>query len=329
MRSPRRHGLAAAEAVSVYSLGVAAWVAGDRDEAEGRLAESAELFSRIGDSSETVPALVNLAEVTLRDRGAPGVRLVFEETLQPFADIPCRLAEGYVRLNWASVARSTGDVPRARGLLEEALAHFEQSASERGRADAWARLAHLDLSERRPKEAADLFERARAVRSDLGDRRGVGLALVGLGAAAIQAGEHARAARLLQEAADTFRRAGDRWGLVSTLWRTAELEVARDRPAAAEERLEEALRVVDETRRVRWQAVTRANLAESVLLRGDVERGRELLEQALAGFEEHGDELAAAPVRERLAAVAKRPQRGGKDGAARTSATRSTRRRER
>src|SRR5262249_58879140 len=86
-------------------------------------------------------------------------------------------------------------------------------------------------------EAAALFERARRSREQLGDRRGGALALVGLGQVATRRGEHDRAADLLQEAADTFRRAGDRWGLVSTLWRIAELERARDRPAAAQERL--------------------------------------------------------------------------------------------
>jgi predicted ATPase/tetratricopeptide (TPR) repeat protein len=310
----RRYGLGPAEAVSVYSLGAAAWVAGDLAEAEARLAESADLFGRLGDSAETVPALVNLAELTLHQRDVPGVRLVFEDTLQPFADVSCRLGAGYVRLNWASVARSTGDVARARALLEEALAYFVESASERGQADAWARLAYLALAESRHEEATELFERARAVRSDLGDRRGVGLALVGLGAVAITTGDKSGAARLLQEATDTFRRAGDRWGLVSALWRTSELELARDCPDAAEERLEEAMRVVDETRRTRWQAVTRANLAETALLRGNAEKARELLAEALAGFEEVGDARAAAHVRERLARLrkggAKEAQRG-------------------
>jgi predicted ATPase/tetratricopeptide (TPR) repeat protein len=310
----RRHGLGPAEAVSVYSLGAAAWVAGDLVEAEARLAESAELFDRLGDSAETVPALVNLAELMLHERDVPGVRLVFEDTLQPFADVSCRLAAGYLRLNWASVARSTGDVARARALLEEGLAHFEESGSERGRADAWARLAHLSLAEDRCEAAAELFERAQVVRSALGDRRGVGLALVGLGAVAIRNGDHSGAARLLQEATDTFRRAGDRWGLVSALWRTSELELAREQPEAAEERLEEALRVVDETRRARWQAVTRSNLGEIALLRGNAEKARDLLAQALAGFEGIGDERAAVHVRERLALVrkelAKEAQRG-------------------
>jgi len=110
-------------------------------------------------------------------------------------------------------------------------------------------------------------------------------------------------ADLLQEAVDTFRRAGDRWGLASTLWRVADLELARDRPDAAEERLEEALAVVGETRRVRWRAVTCANLAELALLRGDHVRARTLLEQALEGFETRGDTRWVEHVRKRLAAA--------------------------
>ena len=300
----RLNGFAAAEAVSAYSLGVAAWVAGDLDEAEARCAESLELFRALERAEETVPALVNVADIARRDGEAPGLRLVFEDTLQPFAEISCRAAAGYVLLNWANVARSAGDPARARSLLDEALAHFERIGSDRGRADAWARTANLALALGRADEAAELFERALDLRRELGDRRGEALALVGLGHAATGA-DPERADRLLREAADMFRRAGDRWGLVSTLWRTAELELARGRAEAAEERLEEALRVVAETPRVRWQAVTLASLAEVVLLRGDAARGRALLEQALAGFEACGDAQGVAHVRGRLRSLGK------------------------
>src|SRR5262249_21956644 len=174
--------------------------------------------------------------------------------LQPFSDISCPVAAGYVLINWANVVRSAGDDRQARSLLEDGLAHFERIGSDQGRADTWARLANLELADERLDEAAALFEQARRWREQLGDRRGGALALVGLGQVATRRGEHDRAADLLQEAADTFRRAGDRWGLVSTLWRIAELERARDRPAAAEERLEEALALVGGTGAARWEA---------------------------------------------------------------------------
>ncbi len=114
----REHGLAAAEAVSAYSLGAAAWVAADVAEATRLCAESFELFGALEDSEESVPALVNVAEMIRLDPDAPGVRLAFEDTLQPFADISCRVAAGYVLLNWANVVRSVGDDREARALLE-------------------------------------------------------------------------------------------------------------------------------------------------------------------------------------------------------------------
>jgi predicted ATPase len=300
----REHGLAAAEAVSAYSLGAAAWVSGDVAEAERLCAESFALFGELADSEETVPALVNVAAETMpSDPDVPGVRLAFEDTLQPFSDISCGVAAGYVLINWANVVRSAGDEPRARALLADGLAHFEKIGSDQGCADASARLANVELSVGRLDEAAELFERARALRERLGDRRGVALALVGLGQVATQRGEFDHATELLQEALATFRRAGDRWGLVSTLWRTADLELARGRPAVAEERLEEALPVVGETRRVRWRAVTSANLAELALLRGEDERARTLFEAALEGFEARGDDRWAEHVRTRLRAA--------------------------
>jgi predicted ATPase len=300
----REHGLAPAEAVSAYSLGAAAWVAGDIAEAERRFGDSFALFGALESSADSVPALVNVAEAVRRpDPNLPGLRLAFEDTLQPFSDISCPVAAGYVLINWANVVRSAGDDRRARSLLEDGLAHFERIGSEQGQADTWARLANLELADDRLDEAAALFERAGRLREQLGDRRGGALALVGLGQVATRRGEHDQAADLLQEAADTFRRAGDRWGLASTLWRIAELERARDRPAAAEERLEEALAIVGETGRVRWKAVTCANLAELALLRGDELRARELFESALDGFEARGDSQWVEHVRARLSAA--------------------------
>jgi predicted ATPase len=259
----RSHGLDALEAVSVYSLGVAAWVAGDLGAADERLAESDRLFARVGEPDELVPSLLNIAQMAVQD--GPVLRLVFEDTLQPFSEVTCAIASGYVLLNWANMARTAGDPARARALLAEALRRFEQAGSVRGPADVWTRYAYLDLSDGDVEQAAELFERVRELRAGLGDRRGAALALVGLGSAAVAAGDYARADALLQEAVDTFRRAGDRWGLVASLWRSAELEQARDRLDQAEALLEQALAVIEQTPNRRWHAVTTASLAAVAL----------------------------------------------------------------
>jgi predicted ATPase len=308
----RERQLSALEAVSVYSLGVAAWMAGDFDVAEKLFATSAGLFAGLGSSDETVPALINVAQIAVQDPGAPGLRLVFEETLLPFAEVSSAVAAGYVLLNWANVARAADDPARARELLAEALDGFERAGSERGRADVWARLANLALAAGDVADAADLFERVRALRARRGDRRGAALAVVGLGSAAVAAGDYPRAESLLREAADTFRRAGDRWGLASTLWRTAEFEQARDRLDRADELLEQALAVVEETPNRRWQAVTWAHKAEVALLRGEDERARDLLERSLEAFASWGDVQGVEYVQARLRSLAKRAQTGGK-----------------
>ena len=304
----RSHGLAALEAVSVYSLGVAAWVAGDLAAAEERFAESDGLFAGVADPDATVPSLLNVAQIAVQDPGAPVLRLVFEDTLQPFSEVTCPIAAGYVLLNWANVARTAGDPARARALLAEALRRFEQVGSVRGPADAWVRLAYIELSEGDVEEAAQLFERVRVLRAGLGDRRGAALALVGLGSAAVAAADYARADALLRDAVDTFRRAGDRWGLASALWRSAELEQARDRLDRAEALLEQALAVIEETPNRRWRAVTWASLAEVALLRGEDDRARGLFEQALDAFTSRDDAQGVEHVRARLRAVAKRAQ---------------------
>ena len=51
--------------------------------------------------------------------------------------------------------------------------------------------------------------------------------LAGLGLIDTAAGEYASAERDLAEAREMFRRAGDRWGLASSLWRTADLALRR------------------------------------------------------------------------------------------------------
>lgn len=308
----RENRLAAPEAVSVYSLGVAAWVAGELAVAEERFAQSAALFAGLGSPDETVPALINVSQIAVQRPGAPGLRLVFEDTLLPFAELSSAVAAGYVPLNWANVARAADDADRARELLAEALDRFDRAGSERGRADVWARLANLELAEGHAAEAAVLFERVRALRARRGDRRGAALALVGLGGAVAAVGDYARAEALLTEAADTFRRAGDRWGLASTLWRTAEFEQARGRLEQADALLEQALAVVEETPNRRWQAVTWAHSAEVALLRGEDERARDLLERALDAFASRDDEQGVEYVRTRLRSLAKRAQTGGK-----------------
>ena len=97
-----------------------------------------------------------------------------------------------------------------------------------------------------------------------------------------------------------FRRAGDRWGLASSLWRTADLAFARGNVDDAEAALLEARAVVGATGRERWIANTLAGLAEVAVLRGDGARATALLIEARDRYRVRDDALGAADAEERL-----------------------------
>jgi tetratricopeptide (TPR) repeat protein len=112
-----------------------------------------------------------------------------------------------------------------------------------------------------------------------------------------------RAERSLEDARGLFRRAGDRWGLASTLWRTADLELVRGRLDEAELALDEALVVLGETRRIRWLAHTAFNRADVSLARGDLELTRTRFAEARQLYAACGDQSGIVAVDERAGAA--------------------------
>jgi predicted ATPase len=302
----RREGFAAAEAICVYSLGVAYWIRGDLARAEELLTRSIDLFGVLAGSPERISSPVNIAEIRMgQPAGRPGLRVVFEDTLQPFVEISCDAAVSYVLANQAGIVRARGDPARARALLDESSARFEDSGDEAGMAAVLVRRAYLELAEGAFPAARRALEEALELRRARSDRRGLGLALAGLGFVDTTAGDYQSAERHLAEARDLFRRAGDRWGLASALWRTADLAFARGNLDDAETALLEARRVLGPTQRARWIANTLAGLAEVALLRGDEQRASALLADARDRYAARDDAFGVADVEERLSDLAK------------------------
>jgi predicted ATPase len=298
----RSDGYAAGAAVGVYSLGVASWILGDLERAEDLVARSLSLLRELGDPDERIPSPVNIAEIRVEpSEHRPSLGLVFEDTLQPFAELSCDAAVGYVLANQAGIARMRGDLSRARSLLDEAEGRFPGAGDEQGRAAVLVRRAYLELTVGDLPAARAAMEEALALRRGHSDRRGLGLALSGLGFIETRSGDHAAAQRHIAEARELFRRAGDRWGLASTLWRTADLAFARGRVDEAQTALLEARAVLGATQRDRWIAQTLVGLAEVAALRDDRERAAALLEDARARYAARQDARGVAAVAERLA----------------------------
>jgi len=306
-----REGFAAAEGIGIYSLGVAHWILGDLTGAEELLAQSIEIFRTFTGSAERIPSPVNIAEVASEHEGRPGLRLVFEDTLQPFVEISCDAAVSYALANQAGIARERGELGRALTLLDESAARFEAAGDEPGQAAVLVRRAYFELAEGTLPDARAHLESALELRRRLGDRRGLGLVLSGLGLIDTTAGDYRSAEQHLAEARDIFRRAGDRWGLASTLWRTADLAFARGSLDDAEAALQEARAVLGETQRERWIANTLSGLAEVALLRGDVDQASVLLADARARYAARDDALGVSNVDERLRSLAKDSAKAG------------------
>ena len=117
------------------------------------------------------------------------------------------------------------------------------------------RSGYLAFSQGAPDTARERLSNALELRREMRDRRGVGMVLAALGLVETVSGDYERAERPLAEARELFRRAGDRWGLVSSLWRTADLAIVRERLDQAEAALEEARTVAGATDREAWIAV--------------------------------------------------------------------------
>jgi tetratricopeptide (TPR) repeat protein len=300
----RREDLKAAEAIGVYSLAVARWILGDLAGAQRDVARSIELFGALVGSGRRILSPVNIADIRTSPRGdRPALRMVFEDTLQPFLEISCEAAIGYLLAYQAGMATAHGDLSGARRLLDASAARFEASREKRGRAAVLVRRAYLELAEGDCAKARRALEEALELRRRQGDRRGIGLVLTGLALVDTAAGNHARAERHLVRARELFRRAGDRWGLASALWRTADLAFARDRLDDAQAALQEARDVLAPTGRERWIANTLAGLAEVAILRGDLEGACALLVDARDRYAARDDALGVAEVEERLRAL--------------------------
>ena len=292
----RREGFAAAEATCVYSLGVVQWILGDLAGAEELLGQSVELFGALAGSPERIPSLQHRGDPS-QPSGSHGVRLVFEDTLQPFVEISCDAAVSYVLANQAGIVRARGDLARARTLLDESAARFEDSGDEAGMSAVLVRRAYLELADGDLPAARSALEQALELRRRQGDRRGLGLVLAGLGLIDTPAGDYPSAERRLAEARELFRRAGDRWGLASALWRTADLALARGSLDDAEAALLEARAVA---RRYTAGALDREHTRRAGrgrrAPRRDVERAADLFAEARERYASRDDAAGVADI---------------------------------
>jgi non-specific serine/threonine protein kinase len=225
-----------AECASVtHARGVIAYYEGQFDRAQAFFESSLLLFSPLDDELPVNRLVLNLNGHIPRRRAPSQWRIGWEETMVLFRELRAASAQGYVLANLGSLARTTGDLERARIYLGDALACFERAGDMHGTAQVLGQLGNLATCVDDFVAAKRLLEDSLALRQRLADGRGVGLVQRSLAELALAEGDLPRSRALFDEALRQFREMGDRPGVHTVLVDLADLtrdEGQRDEAAS-------------------------------------------------------------------------------------------------
>jgi predicted ATPase len=175
--------------------------------------------------------------------------------------------------------------------LDRALARTNAPAHTPARARALFVAGHFAANQSDYVAGRARLEESVALWRELGDTRGLALALIdgrGLGWIALMERRVAEARALFAEGVALWREIGDKWGLAKALWSLG-AAVRRDDPAAARPIVEEGVALYREVGDLNGLAEALPLLGIIARLEGDHTRAAALLEESLALAREVGD----------------------------------------
>ena len=204
----------------------------------------------------------------------------------------------------AVLAGGQGDYSSARQLLEESLDTCLELGDKRGVAVALNALAVNARDRGEFDVAALLFGRCVAIWKDLGDSAGIARALSNLANVTKLQGEYARASSLYDECLTMFRKAGDGAGVAWTL--NYQGDVAREKTdlVAARSFCEQSLAAFRDLRDGWGIASALSDLASLSCDQGKDAEARRLYGESIRMFQELGHKRGIARALECLAASA-------------------------
>jgi tetratricopeptide (TPR) repeat protein len=210
--------------------------------------------------------------------------------------------EAWVLNNLAIAYRELRRVDEAKQTFEKALAIRMEIGDRVGQGWTLTGVGFVGFDQSQFNVAAQHFGHALEIFREIGDRHGEGIALANLGDAHRALHEFDRAVPVLEEALDLFRDLEDRYGEGYTLVKLGDTYSELKRP-------EEALDFFERTLEVRREVGDRWGEGDTLhkqgLLLNDIgqrDQARECLRAAVAIFDELGDPRAA-DLKELLAAT--------------------------
>jgi tetratricopeptide (TPR) repeat protein len=310
----KESGLPLAMAAALNSMAFLACFEGDYPHAQDLLEHALSELKNGKEDSSARASFVNLAWATpvCDERG--DWCMVVEETLAPFRGVGAQLAVGYTLANLGALARSGGDLARAKVMLSESLAEFRKAGDDAGIAQVLGQLGNLASSGQDFESAGALLEDSLALRKQLGDRRGMGRTLANLGMLATRMGDFARAHAHLEEGLALFRGMGDKPGLEQALSNLGTLALAEGDPRAALRIFTDVLTMHKQMGNKVIEALTLFNMGVAAKESGHGVNARQHLEDSLACYRPFGDPRIIATIRRHLRALPPQKNPRASDG---------------
>ena len=209
-----------------------------------------------------------------------------------------RTAAEAERYGWDEVAADAqaalGYVAHQQGAFDEAIARYRQALEgfERlehpvGEANCLIRLGQVSRLTGHLDNASDLISQALDVFQTLEDRRGISMCLRNLGVIAQHGGETTRAIDLLERSRSLYETAGNQYGVALVLNDLAEISRVRGALEEAENGYRKALDIFAEIGSSDG-VVTEMNLGLILLLKGEYQAARGVLEQTVVSLDREG-----------------------------------------
>lgn len=196
--------------------------------------------------------------------------------------------------HYGKFLRKTGQLGRAKELIEEAIRKSSQPTMLRTRAYATLQLARIEEDRGNVVDATDLFRQANVQFEMSGDKEGVAKTQRNLGKVLKKRGQMDDAEYALRKAAELYKDIGDNFGQASALGYLGLVFKSRGRFKEAEQAHRSALQIHERSGNRKGEAIVWGNLGTVLRLQGKVEEAVNLHRNALEVYESLHDRQGIA-----------------------------------
>jgi CHAT domain-containing protein/tetratricopeptide (TPR) repeat protein len=207
------------------------------------------LFREANNKAGLATVLDNIGMVYAALDDAQEARNYFQQALKLRQELNEPRGEAVTRSNLGYAEMLLGNYQEALNHLNLAMALAQKSRNRSFEAYTLARLGLVSAAQGETAKALDYYQRALAIQEEIKDRRGQAITLDQIGQLSASAGRPAQEARRnYDEALRNWKAVGDRQGETIALYGIARIERDQGKLAAARDRVEEAIGIVESLR---------------------------------------------------------------------------------